>query len=53
LFEGFDVNEGAEFQEIVQSFNPNLSDEYRGTSPRKLIKGTKVYNCQYLYTAIP
>ena len=42
LFEGFDVNEGIEFQEIVQSFNPNLSDEYRGTSPRKLIQGTKV-----------
>ena len=42
LFEGFDVNEGIEFQEIVQSFNPNLSDEYRGTSPRRLIQGTKV-----------
>ena len=42
LFEGFDVKEGIEFQEIVQSFNPDLSDEYRGTSPRKLIPGTKV-----------
>lgn len=42
LFEGFDVNEGIEFQEVIQSYNPDLSDEYRGTSPRKLIPGTKV-----------
>ena len=42
LFEGFDVSEGIEFQDIVQSFNPDLSDEYRGTSPRKLIPETKV-----------
>ena len=42
LFEGFLVEEGIEFQNIVQSFNPELSSEYRGTSPRRQIPGTDV-----------
>ena len=37
------MSEGIEFQEVVQSFNPDLSAEYRGTSPRKLIPGTEVH----------
>ena len=36
------VEEGIEFQNIVQSFNPELSSEYRGTSPRRQIPGTDV-----------
>ena len=42
LFRGFHVNEGVEFQDVVQQYNPELSDQYRGTSPRKLVPGTKV-----------
>ena len=42
LFRGFHVNKGVEFQDVVQQYNPELSDQYRGTSPRKLVPGTKV-----------
>ena len=42
LFRGFHVNEGVKFQDVVQQYNPELSDQYRGTSPRKLVPGTKV-----------
>ena len=42
LFRGFRVNEGVEFQDVVQQYNPELSDQYRGTSPRKLVPGTQV-----------
>ncbi len=42
LLKGFSIDSGADFQEVVQQYSPDLSDEYRGTSPRKLIPGTKV-----------
>ena len=42
LFRGFRVTEGADFEDIVKEYEPELSDEYRGVSPRKLIPGTKV-----------
>ncbi len=42
LFRGFKVEEGVEFQEVVRQYNPDLSDQYRGTSPRSLVPGTQV-----------
>ena len=42
MFRGFAVEEGADFEGIVQQYEPELSNEYRGTSPRKLIPGTQV-----------
>ena len=42
LLRGFRVSEGVEFQEVVQKYNPELSDQYRGTSPRRLVPGTQV-----------
>lgn len=42
LFRGFEVKDGIQFQEAVQQFEPKLSDQYRGTSPRRLIPGTQV-----------
>ena len=47
MFKGFGVESGVEFEGIVRQYSPELSDEYRGTSPRKLIPGTKV-NLAYL-----
>lgn len=43
LFRGFHVTEGAEFENILKQYEPELSDEYRGVSPRKLVPGTKVW----------
>ena len=42
LFKGFSVEEAIHFQDIVQSIEKELSNEYRGTSPRRLIPGTQV-----------
>ena len=42
MFRGYEIQKGIEFQDVVQCFEPNLCDEYRGTSPRRLIPGTKV-----------
>ena len=42
LFRGFRITEGTDFEDIVMQYEPELSDEYRGVSPRKLIPGTKV-----------
>ena len=42
LFRGFEVREGKDFQEVVQQYNADLSDQYRGTSPRCLVPGTQV-----------
>ncbi len=42
LFRGFKVEEGVDFQEVVRKYNPDLSDQYRGTSPRRLVPGTQV-----------
>ena len=40
------MREAIDFQQTVQKYNPELCDEYRGTSPRKLIPGT-----QYVFSA--
>lgn len=47
MFRGFEVENGSEFQDIIQTIEPDLCDEYRGTSPRRLIPGTKVCSLQY------
>ena len=50
LFEGFRVEDGAQFQSVLQQYCPELSSEYRGTSPRRLIPGTEVSASNiYLY----
>lgn len=42
MFRGFKVSEGIEFERAVRQIEPELSKEYRGTSPRKLVPGTEV-----------
>ena len=42
MFRGFNITEGIHFEQVVQEFQPELSDEYRGTSPRQAIPGTQV-----------
>ena len=42
LFEGFEVNEGVDIEEILLQYWPDLCEQYRGVSPRKRIPGTKV-----------
>ncbi len=42
MFREFAVEEAREFEEVILEFQPKLSTAYRGTSPRKLIPGTKV-----------
>lgn len=41
MFRGFDIPTGADFESVVRRIQPELSDQYRGTSPRRLIPGTK------------
>ena len=40
LFRGFDIDSAAEVEADVRAFEPNLSNEYRGTSPRVAQGGT-------------
>ena len=42
MFRGFDIQCGADFESVVRRIQPELSDQYRGTSPRRLIPGTTV-----------
>lgn len=42
MFRGFDIRCAADFEAAVRRVQPELSDEYRGTSPRRLIPGTEV-----------
>ena len=42
MFRGFKVNEAIEFERAVRQVEPELSKEYRGTSPRKQVAGTEV-----------
>ena len=42
LLKGFAVDSGTDFQTVIQQFSPELSDEYRGTSPRNQVPGTDV-----------
>lgn len=46
LFRGFDVETCADVETAVMSYQPNLSDKYRGTSPRKVMEGT-----EYVFSA--
>ncbi len=41
LIRGFEVNSAVDFEKATLSLQPNLCDEYRGTSPRSLREGTK------------
>ena len=41
LIRGFQVKDAPEFERAIQSLQPNLSDSYRGTSPRSVFAGTK------------
>ena len=36
------MHEAIQFQNVIQQFQPKLSVEYRGTSPRNAIPGTEV-----------
>lgn len=40
------MGNGAEFEEVMLQYTPELCDEYRGTSPRKLVPGTQVGGTQ-------
>ena len=42
MFRGFKVSEAIEFERAVRQVEPELSKEYRGTSPRKQVAGTEV-----------
>ncbi len=42
LFQGFKIKEASDFQQVIQQYDPDLCNTYRGTSPRNLIQGTKV-----------
>ena len=46
LFRGFDINSAKEVEADVRAFEPNLSNEYRGTSPRIAQKGS-----EYVFSA--
>lgn len=41
LIRGFQINDAPEFERAIKSLQPNLSDAYRGTSPRSVFDGTK------------
>ena len=45
MFRGFKVSEAIEFERAVRQIEPELSKEYRGTSPRKQVAGTEVKSC--------
>ena len=40
LIRGFQINDAPEFERAIKSLQPNLSDAYRGTSPRSVFDGT-------------
>lgn len=40
LFRGFDVPESTTFESISKSFDSDLKNDYLGTSPRNIVKGT-------------
>jgi alpha-ketoglutarate-dependent taurine dioxygenase len=54
LFRGFRVETGRQFQTVVQQYCPSLSDAYRGTSPRRLVDGTRyVFSASELLPSYP
>jgi len=46
LFRGFDIDTPTDFEAVALETDPRLKDDYYGTSPRNIVKGTK-----YIYTA--
>ncbi|CAJ1966367.1 unnamed protein product [Cylindrotheca closterium] len=40
LFRGFDINSAAEVEQEVKALEPDLSNDYRGTSPRNAVDGS-------------
>lgn len=43
LFRGFKIEKGIEFERAMQQYEPELSKDYHGTSPRKQLPGTEVF----------
>jgi len=43
LIRGFQIDGAGDFEKATLALQPNLCDEYRGTSPRSLIPGAKQY----------
>mmetsp|Transcript_17556 Transcript_17556/g.36884 ORF Transcript_17556/g.36884 Transcript_17556/m.36884 type:complete len:473 (+) Transcript_17556:117-1535(+) len=41
LIRGFQINDAPDFEKAIMALQPNLSDSYRGTSPRSVFAGTK------------
>jgi alpha-ketoglutarate-dependent taurine dioxygenase len=41
LFRGFQVNTPTDFEQVALSMDSDLKDDYLGTSPRNIVKGTK------------
>lgn len=46
LFRGFDIDSPSDFEALALNVDSRLKDDYYGTSPRNIVKGTK-----YIYTA--
>ena len=46
LLRGFRLENPADFERAISAVQPNLSDSYRGTSPRSVFEGT-----QYCFSA--
>jgi hypothetical protein len=46
LFRGFNIDSAKEVEADIRAFEPNLSNEYRGTSPRTAQKGS-----EYVFSA--
>jgi alpha-ketoglutarate-dependent taurine dioxygenase len=46
LFRGFEIDNPADFENIALTVDSKLVNDYYGTSPRNIVKGTK-----YIYTA--
>lgn len=41
LIRDFRIDNAVEFEKAISALQPNLSDSYRGTSPRSVFEGTK------------
>lgn len=46
LFRGFEINTPKDFEELALQVDPNLKNDYYGTSPRNIVKDTS-----YVFTA--
>ena len=53
MFRGFKIDKGVEFERAMQQFEPELSKDYHGTSPRKQLPGTEVlFDTHFVYEII-